>query len=306
MLPRVDLLDDTTMQIAVTLECAAITHLNAARSFAGGVLRIPLRQIFAQPNTVPLMFYGMLTWNDEHDGLVIPGQPYTRNLAYVEAPISDEQAERFERKRLGREAALHLRLRGLVAVSGATKAVTMMSPTPLMIPLETWLRVLSALGYGERRIIELPAPPTGVGGLWDQASRSLSAAARRFTAGDVGAAMSEGRIAIERAVEAIGEVVGRPRADGESVRNYFEAVAGVIEKRHVARSDDAFAVLADGVRLAYKAFGFSSDPTHTTLDAGERTNTELALAVTTALYTYFVRVRPLVTNGASSGSNSMA
>ena len=308
MLPRIDFQDDATHNLVAQFECDSARRFSAARSYAGGVLKIPFMETRPsyRNDVAMLTVFGFLCWHGEPDGLLIPAQPVNRNVYHLETPFTDEQIERFEKRRAGAAPMLELRLRGVASVNGTSTPITTNGGVPIYIPVEEWLKILAMLGWGQRRLIELPPAPTGLGERWEDAAKALANAARRFAGGDVGVAMTEGRVALERTVEALGQLIGRPR-NGEPVRNYFAAVALEVEKRHVDRSDDPFAVLADSIRLGYKIFGFTSDPVHNGVDAGERANAELALSLITALYTYFARLRPVVRQGGTDdGPDSLA
>ena len=291
-LPSISLQYDVAGQNLVTFECD-VARISAETSFAGGVLRIPFQQVGqGYDGSTIVLLYGRLSLFASETGLTIPAQPHIRNRTYLEVPIADEQIARLEAERAGRLLEVRLSVHGLAHYHNAVVAVTS-SYAPTLLVHETWLTVLDQLGYGRRRIVELPALPASVGGKWTDAAARLDAAAKRLAAGDVGVAIGEIRIGLERTVEAIGELLGRPKADKEPVRNFFEAVAADAASRHVPRSDDPFEAIACAIRLAYATFQSSSDPQHVAMNAGERANAEFAYTIATGLYVYGVRLRAL-------------
>lgn len=289
-LPTVSLQYDVNGQTLATFECDA-TRISGQRSFAGGVLRVPFQQVGHGYNGATIsIVYGQLALFGNSVGLPIPAQPVIRNKTYLEVPITDEQLAALEHERAGRLLEVRLVVEGTAAYEGTTVSVTSPHAPTLQIH-EKWLTVLNALAYGSRRLVELPAMPTNVGGSWNDAAQRIEQATQRIAAGDVGVALAETRIALERTVESIGALLGRPRDDKEVVRNYFNAVADLAESRHVPQSDDPFQAIACAIRLAYATFRWSSEPQHVAMNAGERANAELALSIATALYVYAVRLR---------------
>ena len=146
---------------------------------------------------------------------------------------------------------------------------------------------MEGLGFGRRRLIELPAPPTREGTLWEAASAQIQAAAGRLATADSGAAMTEARTALQRTIDAIGACIGRSPVKGEPFGRFADDIATILGGMHVKKSEDPFQTLADAVRLAKSCAGFASDPPHMGLSSGERVHAELALSIAITLYTYF-------------------
>lgn len=291
-LPTISLQYDTDGQTLATFECDP-SRITGRRSFAGGMLWLPFQQMGKTYNGAAITFvYGQLAMFADESGLPIPAQPLIRNKGHLEVPITDEQLAALERERGGRLLEMRLIVEGTATYNGGTVGVRSPHAPTLQIH-EKWLTTLNALGFGSRRIVELPAMPTNIGGSWDDAAQRIQQATQRIAAGDVGVALAETRIALERTVESIGALLGRPREEKEAVRNYFNAVATLAESRHVSHSDDPFEAIAAAIRLGYATFRWTSEPQHAALNAGERANAELALAIVTALYVYGVRLRAL-------------
>jgi hypothetical protein len=285
--PWLDLLIAPNMsQGAVRLEFDVARRFNGDRSTFGGVLKLPVELSRDLPGT-PLMLAGTLRLTGETEGLSIPAQTMLVNENTIRIPISDEQLARLEDKRLGKAPMFELFLRGIGTVDGSIVILNSHHPVNLPVPLEEWLKVLDQLGFGKRRLIELPPAPARAGKTWAAAAAQIQEASRRLSKGDSGGAMLEARNALQRTLEAAGESIGRPQAEKEAFTNFGKALAAGLRSRHVDRSDDPHAVLADAVTLAISTFGFGSDPGHTSLTNTERVHAELAISVATALYTYF-------------------
>lgn len=291
MLPSIAFQNATNGEHLLTFQTNA-AQTAASRSAAGGLLQVPFTAMHVdgkRPTFEVVLVSGYLCWGNETSGLLVPAQAVVHGLQYLDVPVSDEQLERLEWLRDGGDAMFALQLRALVRVPDAVVAANVTHATPYTIPREKWLTLREQLGFGKRRLIELPSVPTELGGKWDEASALLANATRRLAAGDIGGALVEGRNATESSLIAIGVEIGRPRADGESVRNFVQTLAAELESRHVARSNDPYEALASSVRLAYELFGFASDPGHKGLHVGQRPTAELGLTLATALYVYFAR-----------------
>jgi hypothetical protein len=273
---------------AVRLEFDVAQRFNADRSTFGGVLLLPaeLSQGF---KGAPQMLAGTLRLTGEREGLTIPAQSMIINENAIRIPISDDQVARLEAKRSGAEPIFELSLRGTGIVDGVTVVLDSSHPVNLTIPLPRWLKALEGLGFGRRRLIELPPPPTREGALWEAASAQIQAAAGRLATSDSGAAMTEARIALQRTIGAVGTCVGLSPVKGAPLGPYADHIASILEGMHQKKSDDPFQTMADAVRLAKSCAGFASDPPHTGLSLAERVHAELALSIATTLYTYFVR-----------------
>lgn len=292
MLPKIAFQNATNGEHLLTFQTNA-AQTAASRSVAGGLLQLPFASVPSEGQRPPfevVLISGFLCWGNEPSGLLVPAQAVVYGMQYLDVPITDEQIERLERLRDGGDALFALQVRALVRIPDGVVAANLTHATQYTIPREKWLALLEQLGFGKRRLIELPSVPTGLGGKWDEASSLLASATRRLAAGDVGAALGEGRTAMERSLGAIGAAIGRPRGDGESVRTFVDALVVELDDKHVSRSEDPYAALAQSVRLAYELFGFASDPGHKGLHVGDRATAELGLTLATALYVYFARI----------------
>ena len=289
---RIDLSpEDRPGAPAITIECDPV-RFGGTRSSFGSTLWLP-----ASMNSIDgaklMAIGGWLRFPNENDGLAIPMQPLTRNEPFLRVPILDEQLARLERKRAGQVLMLDVVLRG-TGFYGAAGAVPVtfsanFQPT-IVVQRDEWLKVLTMLGAGQRRLIELPAAPRDRGGLWDKASKQIDAAAWRLASGDSGGAMNETRTAMESALEAIGVAMNLPRKAKEPLKQFATRVAAEIRGAHVDRGADPYAALASAIELSTDIFGFVSDPMHNGLASAERTNAELALSLVSSLYTYFARL----------------
>jgi hypothetical protein len=273
---------------AVRLEFDVAQRFDADRSTFGGVLLLPAELSQGFKGT-PLMLAGTLRLAGEREGLAIPAQSVIMNENTLRIPISDDQVARLEEKRSGAEPIFELSLRGTGIVDGVAAVLNSSHPVCLTVPLPRWIKALEGLGFGRRRLIELPPPPTRDGALWEAASAQIQAATGRLTTADLGAAIAEARIALQRTIEAVGACVGRSPVKGAPFGPYADQIAAILDGMHQKKSDDPFQALADAVRLAKSCAGVASDPPHTGLSVAERVHAELALSIATALYTYFAR-----------------
>jgi hypothetical protein len=287
--PWLDLLDAPGYTgTIVRLEFDVARRFTADRSTFGGVLKLPV-EISQGFSGTPLMLAGWLRVAGEAEGLAIPAQSIIMNENSIRIPISDDQIARFEEKRAGAEPTFELMLRGLAGKNGLVSAVSATSALYLVVPLPEWLKVLDQLGYGRRRLIELPAIPIRDGAAWRAALNQIEAAARRLRTADSGAAITEARTAVQRTLDAAGASIGRPPVKGESFRPFAEEIAKLLESMHQDKSDDPYKALADGVRLAISCFGFASETPHVGFSYAEMVHAELVLSVATTIYTYFAR-----------------
>ena len=238
-----------------------------------------------QIRATPFLIGGSISWHGENDGLPISAQPWLFNQQHLSISMTDGQIERLEQKRAGGQAMFDLRLRGLGSINGAISVISTTHTPTIIIPRDEWVRVLAMMGHGTRRLIELPPPPSGVGGEWDAAAERIVAGSARLAAGDASVAIAEARTATERLIEAIGGIIGRPR--NGALKPFAEGLAKALRERHVDRSDDAFAVMAKAVELAIEIFGFASEPGHNGFVGSDRRDAELALGLATTLYSYF-------------------
>lgn len=289
-LPRVDFqVDSNPGQIVACLEINAAQRLGGYSSTIGNGLMLPVELMRGYTARI-LMLSGMLRFAGDTYGLTIPAQPLAFNDGFLQAPISDEQVRRIEERRSGEGAIFELLLKAIGIVDSAPVVLVPIVPTSIVVPRDEWIKVLAALGFGLRRLIELPAPPQGLGSLWDAAAKQIEAASWRLAKGDSRAALTEARIALERTLEAAGDAIGHPRSSGEPFTNFAKNLASLFRSKHVDRSSDPYAVLADAIHIAISSFGFASTAAHNAIDAGERAQAELALSVATTVYSYLGRM----------------
>lgn len=225
--------------------------------------------------------------------LAIPLQPLLFNRSELAIPVSDDQLARLDERRAGNEPRFTLHLWGTAqeTATGTLRNVRGGNfPTNVQVPRDQWLVILKACGFGERLLIELPAPPTDLAGDWKTAAASLAAAANRLAAGEPGVALGEVRIALERIADGVGArlEITRANASGKKMplANYVDVIASDLKKRHFDDTDDPFAVLS---ALFKATFGFCSEPGHTSFDVSARNDAVLALSVASALYSYLAR-----------------
>jgi hypothetical protein len=286
MLPRIDLQFARYGTPALSLEFDVV-HFTAGRGQMGAVLQLPIRDV-SHTRPAGAIVTGMLSWKTELIGLAIPAQPLLLNTQFLVIPVSDEDLARIEIARAGESPQFLLNLNGLVTGERGTEPANGTHPgTTLMVPRETWLEVLERVGYGKRQLLELPAAPAR--GLWPDALAQIHEASRRLRSADAGASLASSRVAAERLIECIGAAVEVPR-EGKPIRNYAEELAAFLQRRHVDRSSDVFAIMARSIDLLYAIFGPASEPAHKGLNQTDRETAELALAMVTSLYLSGLRI----------------
>jgi hypothetical protein len=290
---RIDLqLDTAPGHIVFAFECDSARQSGGYRSVFGPMLTLPLQPVINFPpqrRAEPLLVGGTLRWNGENDGIPIAAQPWVINQNRISILLTDGQLERIEERRAAGtgQALFDLSLRALALVDGTTKVLSLPFPALLVIPRDEWVRILDMMGHGVRRLIELPPPPSGLGGLWDSVADAIARGTARLAAGDGGVALGEARTAIERVVEAIGDELGLQRAG--PFRQFGDRVAGVLRERHTS-SGDSYGVLANATALAVELFGFASEPAHQGFGSSDRQNAEFALSLATTLYCYTAKL----------------
>jgi hypothetical protein len=287
-LPQINLIVDINGHHAAHFEINP-QRFAGIRSTTGAILYVPVEAAHGHPARI-LMLSGVLTMSGDPDGLMIPAQAFAVNDSGLRVPISDDQLERIEQRRSGAAPLFELTLRGVGSLASETYVLVSNDRALISVPLEKWIEVLAAVGFGQRRLIELPPPPSRPGADWELCVKQIQSASWRLARGDAGAAMTEARTAIERTLEALGSEVSRPRNSGEPFRNYAEALAKSLREMHTHRSSDPYEALADAVQLALSTFGFASHPVHNAFDAAERAHAELTLSIAVMIYTYCGRL----------------
>ena len=272
------------------IECDP-ARFHGTRSAVGSTLWVPIT-IMQTFDATLLALGGSLAFAGDPDGISIPLQPLID--AHLRVPLTDEQIFLLERKRAGQPLILEIILRGIGssgAVGAELTAFAALHNPPVTIQRDEWLRVYDLLGFGKRRLIELPPSPRDEGGLWNVAATSIDAAARRLAIADYGGAMTEARTATEKTLEAVAGAMEVPRKKGEAFRNFFERILSEVRSRHEKRGDDPFGALAGTLTLCSHLFGFASGGPHHHLERTEAMDAELALSLISAMYTYFARLR---------------
>lgn len=240
------------------------------------------------PRHRPLSVQGALLWAGEHDGLRIPLQAVPPN-APIAIPVSDDQLARFEELRAGREPDFALRLEAVAQrEDDGTVRILNHSFNPQRLPIsrDAWAVILNRCGFGLRRMVELPPPPGGLGGKWDEASQSLALASQRLAQGHDEAAIAAVRKALERIVEAVGASVGEPRTGKGGFAPYVEKVAGRIQGLPSGGRQNPFPLVSS---LLKATFGWVSGYVHEDAATSQRDEAAFALALGTALYGFAAR-----------------
>lgn len=263
-LPRITFdIDDQSGRAIHALDIEP-SRFRGSQSVFGATFHLPVSLFtFPERSYRPSLFAGTLCWADEPDGLAIPLQPLLFNRSELAIPVSDDQLARLDVRRAGSEPRFTLYLWGTAQeiATGTVRNVRGGSfPTNVQVPHNQWLVVLKACGFGERQLIELPAPPTDLEGDWRSAAERLAAAANRLAEGEPGVALGEVRIALERIADAVGARLGIARANASGKKmplaTYIDAIASDLKKRHVDNIDDPFAVLS---ALFKATFGFAQN-----------------------------------------------
>lgn len=269
---------------------------SGGRNVFGPFLRLQLQWPYDAniPRHRALAVQGALLWGGDPDGsggLAIPLQAVTPNGA-VNIPVSDDELARLETRRAGVEPDFAVRLEGLAQreTQGAAdrtpdlavRAVTAGNyPQRLGVSRDAWARALDACGFGLRRMVELPPPPDGLGGKWDEASTSLADASRLLAQGYDVQAIAAVRKALERIVEAVAVAIGEPPHTGKGgFGPYVTALADRIKGMEPARSHP-FHLVASVLKAT---FDFASGHTHGTSASSRREEAVFAIVLGTSLY----------------------
>ena len=268
------------------------SRLSSASSSLGFTLNLPYEIEFATCEVMQLS--GTLAYYGEYYGIAIPNQPRLFNQSHLGIPISSEQLARLERKRAGSDLTFDVSLAGFVSVADGVLNVKASNPTTIHIPREVWMRVLQTFDGRHHRLIDLPPVPEYKQGQWGYADEALQKSSWRLASGDAGGSMIETRTALEKTVEAIGASFARPRCEGDKAfRNYVEAVAEKLKSVHEDRTDDPCAVLSYSLSLCVALFSYASESAHQGLSLTTMADAEMALSITTAIYSFGVRLPPM-------------
>jgi hypothetical protein len=230
---------------------------------------------------------GALLWDGADDGLRIPFHAGIPSIT-VAIPVSDDQLTRFEEFRAGRPPEFSLRLEALAQpVNGGETRILNAHAQRLSISRDEWAVVLNRCGFGLRRMVELPPPPGGLGGAWDDASKSLADSSSLFAAGHDEQAIAAVRKALERIVEAVAAAVGEPPRVGKGrFGPYVERVAERIKALPSGRHQNPYPLVAG---LLSATFNFTSGYVHENVAPSQREEAAFALAIGTALYGFAAR-----------------
>lgn len=212
------------------------TLIQGYRGVFGPALLVPFETVPYGTSTGPKItlhsLEGVIVWNTEHGmmpGLRIPSQVVGPNTRHLQVPVADEQIEEIEKRRNGEAVALKITLRGLATVpnpeyqmayviqrQGGSPSV---EPQPrlelrdlhamgdgsetIWIEREQWLKILEGVGFGTRRLVELPQPslPTGEDARWAECLRLLNSATQAFRSGHYEEVLSTCRKIIEGVTE---------------------------------------------------------------------------------------------------------
>ncbi|HLZ23311.1 MAG TPA: hypothetical protein VKQ30_14425 [Ktedonobacterales bacterium] len=177
---------------------------------------------------------GVNVWNTERGmmlGLRIPSQVVGVNTRYLPVPVTDEQIEEIEKRRNGEAVMLRIALTGLATVPNQEHQIGYViqrqdgSPTTeppprlelrdlhamsddgeqLRIEREQWLKILEGVGFGMRRLVELPQPtlPAGDDTRWAECMRLLNSATQAFRSNHYEDVLSTCRKIIEGVTEVL-------------------------------------------------------------------------------------------------------
>jgi hypothetical protein len=237
---------------------------------------------------MPLLAHGTLAWtSDDRHGLPIPAQSVDTGSVGLSVPVTMAQLASVEQRRSGKDPSLRLNLT-LVAQVAAGKVGSFQSDREMLYELsrDQWLTVLGQCGFGQIRVVELPAPPSAHSAVWEKASAQLEVASQAFAGGQYVAAMGTIRTSLEFMLEAL-ESALQIMTKTNSLGPRADAVEAQLRGLHPKRGNDPLVVLAGLVRATTD---FCSGPIHGGLV--DREDAQLALSTATALYAYLAQ-RPL-------------
>ena len=149
-------------------------------------------------------------------GIPIPQQPVVINETYLQIPLSPRQIAQMELSREGNDLSIHIRLRGTASLPVGDMATaghvvqavadSGLSGFSMLVPRETWLKVLADLGGPTIKLVELAAPPLPRGRpQWEECVRLLDEAATATGRAEYEAAVQSCRKVVEGLVSVIGD-----------------------------------------------------------------------------------------------------
>jgi hypothetical protein len=273
-------------------------HFSGGRNAFGPILLLRLQWLYdaSIPRHRPLAVQGTLQWGADpngSEGLAIPLQAVTLN-GPVRIPVSDDQLAQLEERRAGGEPDFAVRFEALVqreAPAGADRTPDLAVRTvthgymaqPLAVSRDAWARILDRCGFGLRRMVELPPPPGGLGGKWDEASMELAGASKLLAQANDEQAIAAVRKALERIVEGVAAAVGEPPPSGKGgFGPYVVKLADRIKAMEPARSHP-FHLVASLLRTT---FDFASGHAHGSSASSRRDEAVFAVALGTSLYAF--------------------
>lgn len=226
---------------AVTIDPSDVTGL---RDHSGGVLQFP---VSVQPEDcrteqAVIALEGWLR-SGHDDGTVLgihaPLQTISPNYHYLRFPVTQTQLAYIEARRAGGEALLSLTMAGLANVPiGPVPDDQAHSPAAftrpirdngsgvtIMIPQQQWLKALRDMGYGEIRILELPALSSkAISSQWSECVRLLTRATDEHRTGTNETAMASCRLVVEGLVVVIAQQWCIVRRPGQSFEGWLKEV----------------------------------------------------------------------------------
>lgn len=237
-------------------------------------------------------------------GILIPSQvsvPYNA----LAVPLTPEDIEAIEEQRRGDAAVLKITLSGLAIIPNANvqaihqvrdgyggdfqetalerldiHRVTTQGDNSLRIEREQWLTILSQLGAGQRRLVEVPAPVlANEQNRWDECSRRLTEATQHYRRGEYEQAIAFCRSVVEGVATVVADTWSVPRQKGDNFEAWTKAVKGRLEHAW-DRDKEAPAMLSS---LLFSAWTWTSPSLHYGSDIPLREETSFALSLCTDL-----------------------
>lgn len=260
---------------------------------------------------------GWIGWHSEQGmmpSIRIPSQLLDPNTHFLQVPISDEQVEKIEQLRNGEAVILRITLVGLATVRNPALQIahvvqnsdgsTKLEARPqlelhkllasgdgaqtIRIEREQWLSILREVGFGTRRLIELPQPslPSGDDMRWEECIRLLTDATQLFRMGRYEQVLGNCRKIVEGVVEVLCNRWGIARDPKKPITVWAKDLPTQLTTVWPHDPEDATLFVA----LLNATFKWTSGSHHYGAGIPIREEVSFALSLTTDLLTFGAQV----------------
>lgn len=225
-------------QINVSVDASKV---QGRTSSLGSILELPIEYQWVDVRTGPALISleGWLRWHSDIDlpaGIRIPSQVLALNTSYLRIPVTQAQLFAIERTRLDGPVTLYAHLSGLanmrlVAQDGTKLMVTVpvdgMSPAYLQFHREQWSTLLTQMGFGKTRLVELPTVQLPHGAdAWKECIRLFDLATTLFRSGQFEKSLETCREVVEGTITLLCANWGIVRQKGKNFEEWTSELKG--------------------------------------------------------------------------------